>query len=151
MGRLAHVAVEQFERAGADLDGVLGLDGARIGGVRPGEPPVDIARPDGMGDRVEHGADRAELVQEFGMAFAQSHQLQAVARHVADAHHRAAGDGAPFDLEMAPARAGDRDRKTLAAFAQPLDRLIHLLREVRRQPGAKPSTRRGKGASVTSE
>ena len=87
-----------------------------------------------MGDRVKHPADRAKLLEQFGVALTQPHQLQTVARDVANAHHGAAGDRAAVDLEMTAARTGERKRKTLAAIAQPFDGVVHLLREVRRKP-----------------
>jgi hypothetical protein len=117
------------------LDRVFGFDGAGVGGVDPGDAPVAVAGPGRAGDGVEHGAQRADFLDQAVVILAQAHELQAIAGYIADSHHRPAGDRAAFDVEVAAGKARQRDREGLAASAQPLHRLIEFLGQFRREPG----------------
>ena len=126
--------VEQLEPARDRVGAVARFDGARIGEVGPGDMAVDVARPGGVGDRVEQSAQRVERRLRLGVAVAQPGELQPLAGDVADAHHRATGDGAAVDVEMAALEAGGGERERFAAIEQPLDRLLQRRGETGLEP-----------------
>ena len=77
----------------------LGFDGAHVGGVDPGQPPVLAAQPDGDGQRVEQRAAGAHVAGEALVLGEDAGDLVAVAGDVAEAQHGAAAGGAAVGLD----------------------------------------------------
>src|SRR6266852_6759791 len=63
-------------------------------------------------------------------------QFPAQSREFANPYNGLAADGAAHGLDGASIRACEIEQKTLAMLAQRVDRMIHLQRRLRRQPGS---------------
>ena len=120
-GGLAVGALQQFDSTHDGFAGIARLDGARIGGVHPGERTFTIAGPNRARRCIEQAAQCVEFGERAGMALAQAHQFEPVARHIADAQHGPAANGPALGFQMAAAQAVEGNAKTLAPAAQPLD------------------------------
>ena len=64
---VARRRIEDFEVARDRIRAVARLDGARIGGVDPGETPLAVARPDRRGERFEQLRDRVDVAAQLLM------------------------------------------------------------------------------------
>ena len=131
----------RVDRVGA----VARLDGARIGGIDPGQPPGRIARPHRRGQRFEQLPDRIDVAAQLLMIGGKLGQLALGAGQVLDAQHRAAADGAAFDRDMAMLRGRQREREALA-----LARAAHRPRPPSRAPcrARARCRRRARGAAA---
>jgi hypothetical protein len=70
------------------------------------------------------------------MAFAQARELELLARHLADAQHRATTHGAAFRLEVAAVGTDERKAEAFSPLAQAIDVRLEVLGFARPQPGA---------------
>ena len=132
----AVAAVEQFEIAGDGVGDADGLGCPCIGGIDIAETAVAAPGPDRPrrrgGEAAQHlGLFEQRLVPEIGLG-----QLLAQSAEFADPHNGLAADGAAHRLDGASVRSGEVEQKALAGVAQRVDRVIHLQRRLRRQPGS---------------
>ena len=132
----AVAAVEQFEIAGDGVGDAGGLGCACIGGVDIAETAIGAPGPDRPrcrgGEAAQHlGLFEQRLVPEIGLG-----QLLAQSAEFADPHNGLSADGAAHRLEGASVQGGEVEQKALAGLAQRVDRVIHLPRRLRRQPGS---------------
>ena len=132
----AVAAVEQFEIAADGVRDAGGLGRPCIGGVDIAETAIGPPGPDRPrhrgGEAAQHlGLFEQRLVPEIGFG-----QLLAQAAEFADPHNGLAADGAAHRLEGASVRSGEVEQKALAGLAQRVERVIHLQRRFRRQPGS---------------
>ena len=126
--------IEQFEPTADDIVAPIGLDGAHIGAVDPGELALRIAQPGWCRRRIEHCAQAVTLADGIRESLAQACQFEPVARHIADPHHGAAGDGAALGFEITSFECDEGQAERLATVAQAFDGAFQLLRDHRRQP-----------------
>ena len=134
--RLARRRVEDLEAARDRIAAVARLDGARIGGVHPGEPSGRVARPHRRGQRFEQPPDRVDVAAQLLMIGGELGKLALRAGQVLDAQHRAPADGAALDRDVPMLQRRQRLRKALAVVAQRLDRALDRLRLVGLEPGS---------------
>ena len=133
---LARGRVEDFEIARDRVAAVARLDGARIGGVHPGEPSGRVARPHRRGQRLEQPPDRVDVAAQLLVVGGELGELALRAGQVLDAQHRAPADGAALDRDVAVLQRRQRLREALAVLAQRRDRALDRLRLVGLEPGA---------------
>ena len=127
---------KKFDLPGDRVRGVARLHGAHVGVVDPGKPPVGVAHPHRVRQRVEHRPQGDAVQHRAAVALPQLGEFEAFARNVADAQHGAAADGAALGFQMA-VRSGDKGHaEALARGAQALDAGFHLAGGFRRQPCA---------------
>ena len=115
----AHRRIEEFA-APFDRRLVVGrIDGARVGGIAPGDPPLGVPRPCRHVRGFERAAEPVQSALGLSELIAQLSQLKTLARDVANAHDGAAGNRAAVDLEMAPAQADHGCDEGFAALQEP--------------------------------
>ena len=138
--RALHVAavgaVEQFEVAIDRIRDAGGFGRPRIGGIGVAETALGALGPDRPGRRggetAQHfGFFQQRLVPEVGFG-----EFPAQSAEFANPHNGLAADGAAHGLEGVSVRGGEIEQKALAGLAQRIDRMIHLQRRLRRQPGS---------------
>ena len=138
--RAVHIAavgaVEQFKVAIDRIRDAGGLGRPRIGGIGVAEAALGALGPDRPGRRggetAQHlGFFQQRLVPEVGFG-----QFPAQSAEFANPHDGLAADGAAHGLEGVSVRGGEVEQKALAGLAQRIDRMIHLQRRFRRQPGS---------------
>ena len=132
----AVAAVEQFEVAIDRIRDAAGFGGARIGGIGVAETAVGALGPDrpgcGGGEAAQHfGFFRQRLVPQIGFR-----QFPAQPGEFANPYNGLAADGAPHGFDGMSVRGGEIEQKTFAGLAQRVDRMVHLQRRFRRQPGS---------------
>ena len=132
----ARARAENLKVARDRVRAVTRLDGARIGGVDPGEPPGRVARPHRRGQRFEQLPDRVDVTPQLLMLGGKFGELALGAGQVLDAQYRAAADGAAFDRDVALLQGRQRQRKGPALRAQRVDRDPPWHALVGREPGA---------------
>ena len=133
----ALLGFEQFEIA---LDGVgdAGPFGGphigRIGVAKIAFHALGPDRPGGGGGEVAQqlGLFLQRLVAEVGFG-----QFAAQPAEFANPDNGLAADGAAHRLDRAAVRGREIEQKALAGLAQRVDRMVHLQRRFRRQPGSK--------------
>ncbi len=131
----AVAAVEQFKVAIDCIRDANGLGRSRIGGIGVAETAFGVFGPDRPGRRgcetAQHlGFFEQRLVPAVGFS-----QLPAQSADFANPHNGLAADGAAHGLDRVSIRGREIEQKTLAGLAQCVDRMIHLQRRLRRQPG----------------
>ena len=99
-GLVARRAVEDFQIARDRVGAVARLDGARIGGVHPGEPAGGVARPHRRGQRFEQPPHRVDVAAQLLVIGGKLGKLALGAGQILDAQHRAPADRAAFDRDM---------------------------------------------------
>ena len=138
--RAVHVAavgaVEQFEVAIDRIRDADGLGRPRIGGIGVAETALGALGPDrpgrGGGETAQHfGFFQQRLVAQVGFG-----EFPAQPAEFANPDNGLAADGAAHRLEGVAVRGGEIEQKALAGLAQRVDRVIHLQRRFRRQPGS---------------
>jgi hypothetical protein len=132
---LARGRIEDFEIARDRVAAVARLDGARIGGVHPGEPAGGVARPYRRGQRLEQPPDRVDVAAQLLVVGGELGQLALRAGQVLDAQHRAPADGAALDREVAVLQRCEHLGEAPAFLAQRHDRALDRLRLVGLEPG----------------
>ena len=132
----ALVALQQFEIAVDRIRCAPGLGRPRIGRVGVAEIALGALGPD------RPGRGGGEVAQQFGL-FLQRLVAQVgfgefppQAAEFANPHNGLAADGAAHRLDGAAGRGREVEQKSLAGLAQRIDRVIHLQRRFRRQPGS---------------
>src|SRR6202022_4211280 len=113
-----------------------GLGRSRIGGIGVAETAFGAFGPDRPGrggyETAQHlGFFQQRLVAEVGFG-----EFLAQTAEFANPYNGLAADGAAHGLDGASIRGREIEQKTLAGLAQRVDRMIHLQRWLRRQPGS---------------
>ena len=133
----ALVGLQQFELAGDRIGRALGLGGPGIGRIGVAQLALGALGPD------RPGRGGGKIAQQFGF-FLQRLEAQirfgefpAQSAEFANPDNGLPADGAAHRLDGAAGRGGEVEQKSLARFAQAIDRVIHLQRRFRRQPGSK--------------
>ena len=126
--------IENFEVARDRIRAVARLDGARIGGVDPGETALAVARPDRSGKRFEQLRDRVDVAAQLLMTGGKRGELALRFGQVLDAQHRPPADRAAFGEHVTLLQGGERERKALALSAQRVDGVVHPERLFRAEP-----------------
>ena len=132
----AAAAVEQFEVAVDRIGDVDRLGRPGIGGVGVARPPLARLGPDRPGRRGGETAQHLGLLQQRLVAEVGLGQFAAQAAEFANPYNGLAADGAAHGLDGVSIRGGQIEQKTLAGLAQRVDRVVHLQRRFRRQPGS---------------
>ena len=113
-----------------------GLGGLRIGRIGITKLALRVLGP----DRPWHGG--GEVAQQLGfldkrpVAQVRFRQFPADAAEFANPYNGLAADGAPHGFDRASVRGRKIEQKTFAGLAQCVDRMVHLQRRFRRQPGS---------------
>ena len=132
----ALVGLQQFEVAADRVGRAFGFGNADIGRVGIAKVAFGALGPD------RPGCGGGKVAQQFGF-FLQ--RLEAQVRfgefptqsaEFANPHNGLPADGAAHRLDGAAGRSGEVEQKSLAGFAQRIDRVIHLQRRFGRQPGS---------------
>ena len=113
------------------------LNGTGIGAVDPDQSACGIAQPAGIGQGIQQGALYTQFAQGPRMTVTQAGQLQPVAGDIADAQNGPPGNRTALGLKMAAMYRLQGHPEPFAAAAQTIHRIFHLLRLIRREPGAK--------------
>ncbi len=95
-----------------------------------------VAQPDRLRQGVEHAAHGQRLVRHQYVLVLQVHQLQPVARYIADSQHGAPHHGTSVGLHHAPADGAQRHAEAFAMVFQAVDGSIDRLRLGRGQPAS---------------
>ena len=132
----ARRAVEQLDAARDHLAGILGVDGARIGGVDVNELAGLVARPDRRGQAFDQGAHGVGVVDLVLEAAHQLRELALDAAHVLEPQDRAPAHHLAVGLDRAARERGERHREFFAALAQARDRVLDRLRRLGFEPEA---------------
>ena len=130
------VAVEQFEIALDRVGRAGGFGGARIGGIGEVELAVATARPQRPRRRGCEGPQHLGFFPQAVVAQRHLGEIAPQSAEVADPHDRLAADGAAHGFHRSPGRCEQVEQKAFACSAQRIDRMIHLQRRFRRQPGS---------------
>ncbi len=129
------LTVEQFELASHRVAGIFGVHRMGIGCIDPDQILFRPARPNRLRRQIQQRAQIFELRRLPRLVFAQPHQFEPIARHVAHAQNHLAADGAALRLQMAAAEADQILVKTLATLAQQGDMGRERLGLIGGQPG----------------
>ena len=131
-----HRRIEDLAASGDRGLSVRGVNGLSVGDIAPDELAHCVARPCRHIRGFERAAQAVQGALGFSEQITQLRQLKALARDIADAHHRAAGHWAPVEFEMAAPQADDGSNEGFAAGQQPLRRLFDPGRLGRIEPRA---------------
>ena len=129
--------IQQFDMAAEHIQRIARLNGTGIGAVDPDQSACGIAQPARIGQGIQQGALHAQFAQGPRMALAQARQLQPVTGNIADAQNSPAGNRPALGFEMSALHRLQGHAKSLAAAAQTVHRIVHVLRLIWRKPGAK--------------
>ncbi len=113
-----------------------GFGGSHIGGVGVAQVALRALGPD------RPGRGGGEIAQQLGLflqrlvAQVRFGEFPPQAAEFANPHDGLAADGAAHRLDRAAVRGREVEQKPFAGFAQRVDRMVHLQRRFRRQPGS---------------
>ncbi len=129
--------IEQLDAALDCVGRTAGLGRLHIGGVGIAQLALGTLDPDregrGVGEAAQHlGFLHHRLQAEIGLR-----QVPAQSGQFANPDNGLTADRAARRLDGMAVRRGEVEQKALAALAQPVDRVVHLQRRFRRQPGSK--------------
>ena len=132
----ALVALQQFEVAVDGIGDALRLGRPHIGRIGVAQIALGALGPDrpgrGGGEIAQQlGFLLQRLVAQIGFG-----EFPAQSAEFANPHNGLAADGAAHRLDGAAVRGGEIEQKAFAGLAQRVDRMVHLQRRFRRQPGS---------------
>ena len=113
------------------------LGGPNIGRVGVTQIALDALGPDRPGHRGGEVAQQLGLFRKRPVTEVGFGQFPAQAAEFANPHNGLPPDGAAHRLDGAAVRGREIEQKTFAGLAQRVDRMVHLQRRFRRQPGSK--------------
>ncbi len=134
-GRLALVAVEEFESVLDHGLGVGGFDRARIGGVYPAQSAIGAARPGRMRQAGQQRRKRLMVGGERLQFTLERQSPGALAGDLAQADDGAAGDRAALGVDERAPLGAQGEAEGLAALLQSIGREFELLGLGRWGPG----------------
>ena len=115
---------------------LTGLGRPRIGGIGVAETALGALGPDRPRRRGGEAAQHLGFFQQRLVPEVHFGQFPAQSAEFANPHNGLAADGAAHGLDGVSIRGGEIEQKALAGLAQRVDRVIHLQRRFRRQPGS---------------
>ena len=133
----ALVVLQQFEAAVDRIRDAGALGGPHIGRVGVTQIALDALGPDRPGRRGGEVAQQLGLFRKRPVAEIGFGEFPAQAAEFANPHNGLPADGAAHRFDGAAVRGGEIEQKTFAGLAQRVDRMVHLQRRFRRQPGSK--------------
>jgi hypothetical protein len=137
------LAVEQFEIALDCVGSVGGFGSARIGRVGEGDIAVFAFSPERPWRCGCEGPQHLCFCQKTVVTQRHLGEVAPQTAKIADTHDGLAADGAAHRFHGAAGRRDKIEQKAFSGIAQRIDRVIHLQRRLRQQPGSERQNPQG--------